>query len=290
MKRFFFLFLITAALLFLCGCSDIDTDLTGFPSGSEVSPSADVSPSGDPAASPSSGPITESDAWRGIYTDFLQSNYTELSEALSIGIAGVGFIDLDVDGMAELLIFDSGASASMGVQIFDYVSGRVTCISANILTAGEAFGGEHFTTSYVNANYFDSFRLLKDINGNLLFCVESSNGAIDFIYSELICFGADGNALTLKPLLYKWLEYDDETGDVKTSAFRIHDEDVSEGEYQAAYDDFFLTFEDTGYEAAGAFVWENATYADGYDGFMEMVAAAMAAYVSIDYPNTEEAE
>ena len=39
---------------------------------------------------------------------------------------------------------------------------------------------------------------------------------------------------------------------------------------------------DCGYIAAGAFVWENKEFDNGYDGFLAMAEAALAVYAPVD--------
>lgn len=212
-----------------------------------------------------------------IFRNFLTENYSQLSSALYGGIAGVGFIDLDCDGGMEMLLFDAGSSASMGVQFFDIINGVVECISANITSVGESFGGDHFTKTYVNANLFDDFRLMENKQtGERFFLVTSWNGALDFCYSELIKFPAEGEVLTLKSLAYKLEELDEDTGESINVKYKVGSGDVTEKEYRAETERIFSQMEDVGLEAKGVFAWEDEAYTDGLEGLLQMVEKALS--------------
>lgn len=219
----------------------------------------------------------ENDEREAIFRSFLTERYDELSRVLYGGIAGVGFIDLDCDGGMEMLLFDAGASASMGVQIFDIVDGEVECISANISTVGESFGGDHFTETYVNANLFEDFRLMENPQtGERFFLVTSKNGAVDFNYSEPIKVSADGEILTLASLTYKYEECDEDTGEIKSVKYKVDGIDATEKEYLAATEKIYSGVEDTGLEAKGVFAWENDAYTNGLEGLLAMTDEALS--------------
>lgn len=234
-------------------------------------PSASVSPEPSPApAADDSGSIA-------LYRAFLADNYEALLEACFGGIAGIGFIDLDLDGCREMILFDGGASASMGIQFFDAAQGKVECVSANMAPLGEAFGGEHFTSVYVNANFFEDFRLIEDSSGQRFFVVESGNGAIDFSYRELIRFGMDEDGmLTLTPLFYIYQEYEIETEEIISAKYRVNGTKATEAEYSAAKSAFESGHRDLGLEAQGVFIWSDNAYAEGREGFLAMAEAAIA--------------
>lgn len=229
---------------------------------------------------PSPSPEVDDTATLDIYRTFLSDNYQALSDACYGGISGIGFIDLDCDGGREMIIFDAGASASMGVQFFDIYNGEVECVSANMQSLGKAFGGSHFTKTYVNANFFEDFRLVETVEtGERFFLVESSNGSIDFTYRELIRFGRDTDGvLTLTPLFYIQEEYDTDTGDVTSAFYRINNVDASEEDYNEASSAFLGSIVDLGLEAQGVFAWTSGsqTQNDGRDGLMSMAEEAIA--------------
>lgn len=219
----------------------------------------------------------ENEERAAVFRTFLSERYAELAGALYGGIAGVGFIDLDCDGGMEMLLFDAGASASMGVQIFDIIDGEVECISANIATVGERFGGDHFTETFVNANLFEDFRLMENKQtGESFFLVSSGNGARDSSYTELIRFSADGEVLTLTGVAYRYEEYDEDSGEIKSVSYKVGGREASKEEYMALTGKIYSEAEDTGLEAKGVFAWESDAYTEGLDGLLAMADKALS--------------
>ena len=287
MRRTYSILIIALVLALLCSCAE-----TGlFSGGSSSSPSEAESASptdiAGEAVSPSpsqASSAVDNEARFDLFRAFLSENYQELSDAFYNGISGVGFIDLDIDGGVEMLVFDAGASAAMGLQFFDIIDGKVECVSANMEDVGKAFGGEHMSKVIVNANYFDDFRLMQDkASGKKFFIVQSGNGAADFSYSELVRFGNDGGVLTLESLMYKYEEYDIDSGSVKSENFKIAGKDADKTEYEAAFSSFFAGAEDLGYVAMGAFLWENSDFDAGLDGLLAMADKAQMLYYANSY-------
>lgn len=285
MRKILLALMAITLIIFLCGCGE---EAGGSPELSSALPSSSPAetlpePSGgvpapqdsetpDASPSPSGEDAQAAEAFRA----FLSENYDKLTEVSFKSIAGVGFIDLDLDGCRELILFDAGASASMGVQIFDIIEGEVQCVSANIQAIGQAFGGGSFSSVIVNANFMEDFRLMENkATGDKFFVVESMNGSIDASYSELIRFGDDDGALTLSSVFYKYEEYDTETGDVLLQRFRVGSIDAKISGYTSAFDRFYAENEDTGLECRGVFVWENNEYTENYKNFMDMVDKAL---------------
>lgn len=287
MKRILFAFIILIISLSLSACGSSPAALSGNqldqapPAETPRVPVTDTDfpapPSATVTSEPSPTPAVDDSGNMALYSAFLSENYEALLEVCFGGIAGIGFIDLDLDGCREMILFDGGASASMGLQFFDVAGGQVECVSANMAPLGEAFGGEHFTSVYVNANYFEDFRLMEDASGQRFFMVESGNGAIDFSYRELIRFGCDEDSvLTLTPLFYIYQEYDIETGDVTLARYRTGAAETTEAEYAAARSSFDAAHRDLELEAQGVFMWTDNTYAEGREGFLAMAEAAIA--------------
>lgn len=276
MRRYVGLIIILGLILGLCACGGNPGQKNAASEETQQVSGESPEPADTPNCSPEIGVDSE---WAEIFFDFLKENYNGLMDASGLGFAGVGFIDLDLDGDAELLLFDSGASASMGVQFFDIIDGEVVCVSANLLAVGEAFGNGLISDVYVNANYFEDFRLLQAPDGSRFFTVQSFNGAMDFSYNELIRFGCEDGILTLDSLLYKYEEYDDESGKIVSVKCSAGDSEITPDEYYTRFDGFSKENADTGFEAGGAFIWEDKDFAGGYDGFLAMAEAALALYV-----------
>ncbi len=216
--------------------------------------------------------------WETAYLAFLEDNYDIFAALWPEGLSGVGFIDLDLDGTPELLVFDLGASATLGVQIFDLVDGQVYCVSSVTESAAGAFGGEHFSKISVCASYFEAFRLVEQA-GERNFWVRSTNGTLESTWDELIRFDCVDGVLVPVSVCGQYMESDIETGDIVAEEYTVAGA-VSDA---AGYEEAAEAFEqgiDTGYEAVGMFLWDNMKrYDTTYDGFLAMAADAATAYV-----------
>lgn len=252
------------------------SETTAAPNVIEETEEADV-----PAAhvpNPESLATLENEEWKTIYKNFLTESYETLKEACIGGIAGIGFIDLDLDGAGEMIIFDFGASAAMGVQIFDIVDGKVECISANMEFVRDKFAGDHFSSQYVNTGLFESFRLMEDnASGKRFFMVESGNGATDFNYQEWIYFGNDDDIVTLTSKLYKHENFDEE-GEVVNAVCAQGELTVSLDRFEEELVILQGASKDTQYEAKGTFIWEDESYYEEFNGFMNMVDNSIKIY------------
>ena len=269
MRKSYSILIIVLILSLLCSC-----EISSLPPAETASPSK--SPSLSPTPSPS--PSSDNTQREEIFRTFLSENYQKLSDSFAGGISGIGFIDLDLDGGMEMIIFDSGASAAMGVQFFDIVSGKVECISANMDAVGKAFGGSNMSDVIVNANHFNDFRLMKDKStGEKFFIVSSGNGAADFSYNELIRFGSKNRVLTLESLLYKYETTDVDTGTVTGDSFKIKGKVADGSAYKSAHDTFYNNAENLGFEAKGILTLESDS-ASSKEGLMAMADKALSLY------------
>ena len=285
MRRFYCILILLLVFSLLCSCASGGI----FPASRSPSDKAELdsaSPTdiGGNTSAPSPAPAKsipqlDNKPRFDLYISFLSDSYEELNDAFFGGITGIGFIDLDLDGGVEMLIFDTGASAAMGLQLFDIVDDKVECVSANMEAVGKAFGGDHFSSIIVNANHFYDFRLMEDkATGEKFFIVESGNGAADFSYSELIRFGKDDGVLTLESLMYQRKEYDVDTGVLVSASFKLAGKHAEKDEYDTAYKNFFDSAEELQYKAMGAFLWERESYDNGKDGLLAMAKAAQMLY------------
>jgi len=274
---------VIAVLICLTGCAarpspsppppEENTGETPGPAASSPPDTPAPQETGEPAAEPTAEP----ENWEALFTEYLEQNYAALnSYAMATGI---GFVDLDVDGYPELLLFDAGASAAMGVHIFDIIDGQVCCVSTNEY-AGEKFACEHTIFFPIYANYFEDFRLMENASsGEEFFIVCSGNGNTEFFYEELIRFEkSDQGVLRPVSLLYASKSYDDE-GSLTSTVYRQGDTPIDQAEYDRLYAEFFEGNADTGYEAKGVFVWNDSTnYSYTYEGFMAMLQDALNIY------------
>jgi len=284
MRKLFSIILIAIMVSLLCSCNTagLSSALTSpTAASSSVSSTSSTDITNETAAPSQTTAVVDNNERGEIFRTFLSDNYQALSEAFFGGISGIGFIDLDMDGGIEMLIFDTGASAAMGLQFFDIIDGKVECVSANMEDVGKAFGGKHLSDVIVNANAFDNFRLMEDNStGKKFYIVQSGNGAADFSYSELVRFGNDGGVLTLSSLMYKHEDYDIDSDAVTGESFRISGSNVNRASYDAAYSKFFAVVKDTGYDAKGVLLWElsDQDTSFNYDSMMSMVDKALTLY------------
>ena len=212
-----------------------------------------------------------------MFRDYLSKNYTRLSDLLYGGPAGIGFIDLDCDGGMEMILFDSGASAAMGVMFFDIVDGEVECVSSDITKTGDSARTSPDTVATVNANFLDDFRLIQNPDGEKYFIVKSYNGAADFSFTEYVKFGASGEKLTLTSVAYRYDNYDVNSGKTTGSSFKVAKKDCDESAYNSAVTSLTGSgAEDFGLDAVGVFAWESNSYTSDSAGLLAMADKALS--------------
>ncbi len=257
----------------VCGCS------APAESAPSAAPTATAAPTALPEFVPSD--VAQSEGERAefkLYRDFLGLEYVPLTQCCGF-ISGVGLCDLDLDGVAELLLFDAGASSAMGVQFFDIENGQVVCVSASCVEVGSLYKGESFDKRhYVNTVDFSAFRLVEDAQGDIFFTVTSMNGDDTLRFIERFRFGCADGMLTLTALCCANEGYDGETGEKKYTVYTRDDETLTDAEY-AAINAALDSAADMGYELSGCFHWESEAYSTEYSGVMAMFDAAAAGYM-----------
>lgn len=220
------------------------------------------------------------DGWAEAYLAFLDDNYDIFAALWPDGITGVGFIDLDLDGTPEMIVFDQGASATLGVQFFDFIGGQVYCVSSVQEGAAGAFDDTYFSPVSVCASFFESFRLSKTADG-YCFWVTSANGTMESSWDEIIRFDCVDGVLTPVSVCARFLESDPESGQVVAERYTVSGETSDAVGYQAAAAEY-TDAADTSHEARGVFLWNDmARYDTTYDGLMTMAQDAVEAYVPI---------
>ena len=249
-----------------------------------------VCASGIPAAAstlPTTVPETvllppAAEGWADGYLTFLENSFDIFRALWPDGVSGLGFIDLDLDGTPELAVFDQGASATMGVHLFDLVDGRVYCVSSQLDSAAGAFSADYMTDVSVCANYFESFRLSRTADG-WCFWVDSANGTMETAWDEFIRMDCVNGVLTPVSVCQRYLRYDPNSGTVVEEDYTVGGQNVDQQTFLAAADSYQDAL-DAGYEAKGVFRMQNDM--DVYDtttleGFMALARDAAAAYSPI---------
>ena len=280
MRRFAAIVLMLGLLLSLSACGGAAQEASVSTPTATTAPEPSPVPEETPEEAPVLTPAEPAADWQEAYLTFLSDNYDIFAALWPEGLSGVGFIDLDLDGTPEMLVFDLGASATMGVHLFDLVDGQVYCVSSVMDSASGAFDPAHFTTVSVCANYFQSFRLIR--NGEeCSFWVESANGTLESAWSEIVRFDCAGGVLVPVSVCSRYLESNVETGAVIAERYTVGQEESDEAGYaQAALP--YTGGEDMGYEGAGLFLWNNMKrYDTTYEGFMAMARDAATAYTPV---------
>ncbi len=292
MKRPTMLLLIGILLLSLCACgAQGAAEPAQTPAVSETAAAATPVPETPvpteppaPAEEPASLPELPAPAedWAEAYLDFLDDNYDIFAALWPEGLAGVGFIDLDLDGTPEMILFDQGASATLGAQLFDVTDGQVYCVSSVLDAAKGAFDDAHFAAASVCTSYFESFRLSRTAEG-FTFWVASANGTMEDSWDEIIRFESSAGAGCLAPVSVctRQLTVDPDSGKVTEERYLVGGEEADRAAYESAAA-VYIEAPDLGYEGKGVFLWTDMQrYDTTYDGLMAMAQDAAAAYVPI---------
>ncbi len=221
--------------------------------------------------------------WQDAYLSFLDSHYDTFAYLWPDGMSGVGFIDLDLDGTPEMIVFDQGASATLGAQFFDLVNGQVYCVSSVLDAADGAFDGTYMSPVDVCASFFESFRLSRTADG-WCFWVDSANGTMETTWDEIVRFDCVGGVLTPASVCYRYLEFDPNSGLVVSEQYTAAGAPTDAFGYDTAAGGY-MDAQDAGYDAAGVFLWNDMDrYGASHDGLMAMARDAAAAYRPIaDY-------
>lgn len=282
MRRLFIL-LLTAAMLFaLCACGNgQEAEPTAEPTAEQITTEVPATP--EPTAPPSPAVLAPPEApegWAESYINFIDDNYDIFAALWPEGITGVGFIDLDLDGTPEMIVFDQGASATLGAQIFDLIDGQVFCVSSVLDSAAGAFGDDYFSRISVCASYFEAFRL-SFTGAGYTFWVSSSNGTLESSWDEIIRFDCTDGVLTPESVCGRYLESNAETGLVVEQHYTVGGEEADEAAYEEAAS-VYRGGEDLGYDGKGVFLWSDMSrYDTTYDGLLAMARDAAGAYVPI---------
>lgn len=285
MKRFLHIALVFCLLLALAACGSPEPEATAEPAISQTvqtpAPTAEPTAAPTPEPTPEPGPLegytaTDMD-WAGKYRTYVEDNFDVISALWPDGMSGVGFVDFDLDGVPEMLLFDMGASATLGAQLFDIVQEEVVCVSSVNEAAAAAFGGEHFSALSVCASYFEDFRLVRDDSG-CYFRVKSANGALESCWEEHIRFvRGENDCLSLESLCRLETESDVEGGTISAEYFYVNGQEASREEHEQAFE-AIVAAEDLEYEAAGVFLWNDMErYDTSLEGLLVMVDDAAAA-------------
>ncbi len=285
MKRLTLFLLAIVIISALCSCG---AERTPAPEESTVPAATDAAqtaadvtpaPTEPPAPAGLVLPAPEQ-GWEKAYVGFLNDNYDILAALWPDGLTGVGSIDLDLDSMPEMVLFDQGASATLGVQLFDQIDGQVFCVSSTNENARGAFDDAHLSAMTICASFFEAFRLSCTEDG-YGFWVSSTNGTMETSWDEIVSFGEEDGVLTLTSICTRWLETDPEIGVVVEERYTAYGQEAEEADYRTAAA-YYMDARDTGYDARGVFLWNDMqSYDTTCEGLLAMARDAVNAYVPI---------
>lgn len=220
------------------------------------------------------------DGWQDSYLAFLDNCFDIFSALWPEGISGFGFIDLDLDGTPELVVFDQGASATMGAHLFDLKDGWVYCVSSGLDSAAGAFSPDYMSGVSVCASFFESFRLSRTSDG-WCFWIDSANGTMETAWDEFVRFDSADGVLTPVSVCERYLESDPSSGAVVKEEYFVAGTEADQQGFQSAADAYQDAL-DAGYEAKGVFRWDEQQFdTTTYEGFLGLAQAAVNAYVPI---------
>ena len=221
--------------------------------------------------------------WQDAYLNFLDSHYDTFAYLWPDGMSGVGFVDLDLDGTPEMIVFDQGASATLGAQFFDLVNGQVYCVSSVLDAADGAFDGTYMSPVDVCTSFFESFRLSWTADG-WRFWVDSANGTMETAWDQIVRFDSVDGVLTPVDVCYRYLEFDPDSGLVVSEQYTAAGVPTDAAGYDGAAGGY-MDAQDAGYDAAGVFLWNDMDrYDTSREGLMAMARDAVSAYRPIaDY-------
>ncbi|MEG2814734.1 MAG: hypothetical protein RR885_00790 [Oscillospiraceae bacterium] len=269
MRKLLSAIILAFAITLLCSCAPVHEPMNTLAQTPPPSEIPSVPSPMEPVNAPKS--VTAE-----TFLSFLSENYEALSASCFGGIAGIGFIDLDLGGEIEMLLFDAGASSSMCVQIYDIINGTVECISSSTPITTEGSEQKYLSKISINVGCLEDFRLVEQKStGERFFCVESRKSTSSTYYNDIIRFGEKNCALDLTVLFHKHENYDVTNGDITLREYKVAGAVATEAEHNAALAKFQDDIIDLESNAVGVFMWDAAAKAAGLDGLLAMATAAL---------------
>ena len=188
------------------------------------------------------GPIETNVAWKELYIDFLQENKNDLY------LNYISLNDLNFDGIPELIISDSAASATYTAGILHIQNGEVQLLYGYSQLAGNT------DMVYENPAFYSIFSdnwftLRKNVNtGELRYFLLSSNGSDGESFGDTFSFPISENkeiGLTTDFSYIILYDYNNHY-EIMEENYWIADKQVTKDEYEQAINEWNATWEDTG--------------------------------------------
>ena len=176
--------------------------------------------------------------WADIYTKFIIENEADFTEEAQPTIAYIGVNDLNFDGVPELIVSGTVASAAYYFNVFQIQDGAVEKVDFTNNSGDKLSLYSHFIDGWIT--------LRKNANdGSLKYVLLSGNGGSDETFGNLISICQDPNDINNLKITngFEYIEFW-ETSD--NNEYYVAGNKVSVSEYEALREEFDKTWQDTG--------------------------------------------
>ncbi len=185
--------------------------------------------------------LTESVDWKSLYTDFIVAN----KDVQYPNINYIGLNDLNFDGIPELILSDSIASAAHSIGILHIQDGEVKLLYGYSHMAGS----NDMTNCDFYSKFYDGWLTLrKNVNtGESRYFLLSENGHSNGSFEDTFSFPVnENNEIGLvTEFNHEFILHDEENSSSK-DIYCVSGEQVTEEEYLHAKAEFESTWVDTG--------------------------------------------
>lgn len=208
----------------------------------------DVAPTVTPTVTPTARNMSteENTEWKSLFLAFLVS----LNEKMANNLDSIYYItlnDLTLDGIPELIVSDSVASAAYGFAIYQIIENQVECVWGYSSVFDQLSTKYHDNTSDDFYSGFDDFWLTLSKNkksGEYKYIFTTANGSSEDSFGSIYSASTDESTGILKITpefsYVDFIETDDDIHQVKG-------QDTTKENYDKLTGEFFDTWENTGY-------------------------------------------
>ncbi len=204
--------------------------------------------------SPSSAPVSPaaSDAdWKTLYTEFILAADAYLESYYPDALYYINVTDLTLDGVPELIVSDTAASAAACFAVFQIIGNTVQPIEGHSVSG--AICSQENTKTGIKSPYahFDTDWMTLRKNketGHLQYVIQTHNGSSEESFGEIYGVAADDAGHVSFVELFSYVNYTDEA---REDIYTVDGKAVSQEEYDEKVASFTDLWEDTGYVTHG---------------------------------------
>ena len=175
--------------------------------------------------------------WADIYADYIIDHKSDFTEEAQPTIAYIGVNDLNFDGVPELIVSGTVASAAYYFNVFQIENGTVKKVEFTDSSGDKLSLYSHFLDGWI------TLRRNAD-TGSLKYVLMSGNGGSDETFGNIISISQDPNDSS-KLKITNEFEYIEFWGTTDSNEYYVAGAKVSETEYNALQADFYNTWQDT---------------------------------------------